>query len=406
MHKVPLLGNFINQALRLIVPYFPRSTFYVRGRYLFDNTHNKVLLRGINLPLLDDWDFPASHNLPELEKTGANAVRIQWYIDYPNAPPPAPQRPAYDLTHLDGFLDECRQNRIIPILMLADCTCEPDTQLVNTKLVPWWTRADVVAVLNKHRKYLIINLGNEVGNYRWAGATVAALNAFKDAYKQAIVSIRNAGLQMPIMIDAPDCGTTIGAFTSIGQELIDHDPRRNILLSVHAYWAGYDGMTELNDLSLTKLPLIFGEIANKQAELVDGNLVQCHYDIDGKNENNPPSTGFKYQSLLASLSQLEIGWLAWSWWKDGCASRQITSSGKYANLTPYGNDIVNNGGYGLRLGYFRAVRTSTLPESPCCGHVIPVHTGQLLGAAQRNDDVGERSRTRQALHQTGQWRLI
>ena len=40
-----------------------------------------------------------------------------------------------------------------------------------------------------------------------------------------------------VMIDAPDCGTSLHAFTSIGQELIDHDPRHNLLLSAHAYWA-------------------------------------------------------------------------------------------------------------------------------------------------------------------------
>lgn len=212
------------------------DVFYVTGRRLRDNDRVPVTLRGVNLPLLDDWDFPASDRLAEVEKSGANAVRIQWYAQYPD-----PARPAYSITHLDAFLDRCRLHRMIPILELHDCTCQGDPQLVNIQLIPWWTRADVVKVLRRHERYLIINLANELGEYRFGGATPAALDAFKNAYKQAISSIRAQGLRMPIMIDAPDCGTSLHALVSIGHELINHDPRRSLLMSAHAYWAGWDG---------------------------------------------------------------------------------------------------------------------------------------------------------------------
>jgi mannan endo-1,4-beta-mannosidase len=36
------------------------DVFYVEGRYLYDNDRRKVILRAINLPLLDDWNFPGS----------------------------------------------------------------------------------------------------------------------------------------------------------------------------------------------------------------------------------------------------------------------------------------------------------------------------------------------------------
>ena len=64
-----------------------RETFYVEGRHLHDPNGKKIILRGINLPLLDDWDFPPNDKLADLEQTGANAVRIQWYINYGNAQP-------------------------------------------------------------------------------------------------------------------------------------------------------------------------------------------------------------------------------------------------------------------------------------------------------------------------------
>jgi mannan endo-1,4-beta-mannosidase len=335
------------------------TTLEVRGRFLFDTAGNKIVLRGINLPVLDDWAFPGSDRLAEVEQTGANVVRLEWYVHYPG-----PGRPAYALADLDRLLAKCAANRMIAIVELHDYTCEADAELVNTGLIPWWTSRAVVDVLNRHRRYLIVNLANELGSYRWADPPAAGLNAYKAAYKRAITAVRNAGLDMPIMIDAPDCGTSIHAFTSIGQELIDHDPKRNLLLSAHAYWAdpGFDGQAEIAKAVAANLPIVFGEIANKQAEGAD----ECHYDLDGTAENHPPVAGpggmpFTYQALLTSLGQREIGWLAWSWWKDSCPNRQMTSTGAYANLTPYGNDLVNNTTYGLRQGTFHATRTPTLP---------------------------------------------
>ena len=95
-----------------------RETFYTEGRHLHDPNGKKIILRGINLPLLDDWDFPPGDKLADLEQTGANAVRIQWYINYGNA-----QRPAYTLADLDAFLTQCKAKRMIPILGLWDVTC-------------------------------------------------------------------------------------------------------------------------------------------------------------------------------------------------------------------------------------------------------------------------------------------
>src|SRR5688572_23692106 len=62
------------------------SRYWLRG-----NDHKKLVLKGINIPLVDDWDFPATSpygRLEELAKTGANCVRIQWYAQYPAASRP------------------------------------------------------------------------------------------------------------------------------------------------------------------------------------------------------------------------------------------------------------------------------------------------------------------------------
>ncbi len=324
-----------------------RETFYTDGRHLHDPNGKKIILRGINLPLLDDWNFPPNDNLADLEQTGANAVRIQWYINYGNA-----DRPAYTLADLDGVLTQCKANHMIPILGLWDIPCPDDATLVNTRLIPWWTSDEVVAVLNKHKLYLIINLANELGVYRWSNNPATALSGFKNAYKSALTSIREK-LHMPVMIDAPDCGTSIDALITIGQELIDHDPDHNLLLSVHAYWAAYDGMPHIDSAVNGNLPIVFGEVANKQDETIAGVPQYCFYDLDGLDQNHPPQNAFTYQRLLQTLKTQEIGWLAWSWGPDGCASRTIgkydQNTHQYEGLTePFGNDIVNHPDYGLK----------------------------------------------------------
>jgi mannan endo-1,4-beta-mannosidase len=331
---------------------FPRQTFYTDGRHLHDPNGNKVILRGINLPLLDDWNFPQSNKLADLVQTGANTVRIQWYMDYGN-----PDRPAYTLTNLDAFLTQCKVNSIIPILGLWDVTCQADPKLVNTQLIPWWTSSEVVTLLNKHKQYLIINLANELGFVRWSDDPIAALTEFKNAYKSALTSIREH-LHMPIIIDAPDCGTSIDPWIEIGRELIDSDPDRNLLLSVHSYWAAYDGMQYIDTIVNLNLPIVFGEVANKQDETIAGVTQFCFYDLDGLQQNQPPQFGFTYQNLLQILKTNEIGWLAWSWSPDSCASRNI---GKYDENSiyeglnePFGDDIVNHPDYGLKNSAQRA----------------------------------------------------
>jgi mannan endo-1,4-beta-mannosidase len=318
------------------------ATLYTSGRYLYGRDGKQITLRGINYPLLDDWNFPGKDALAEIAKTGANALRIQWYVNYGS-----PDRPKYSLTDLDNFLLRCATAGMIPILMLSDLTCASDANLVNTQLIPWWTSAKVIKVLQKHAKYLIINIANEVGFYRWADDPNAALASYAAAYATAIASMRKAGLIVPLMIDAPDCGTSLDAFLTIGQQLITADPSHNLLLSAHAYWAAYAGIPFIQKCITAKLPIVFAEVANKQDESIEGNTVYCYYDLDGTHTNLGPTNGFTYQSLLTLLQKDTVSWLVWSWGPDNCAARQLSTNSTFASLTPFGNDIVNNPLYGL-----------------------------------------------------------
>ena len=77
-----------------------KPTLYIRNGALYDNASKKVILRGINLPLLDDWTFPGADTIAELDLTGPYAVPIQWYVNYGN-----PDRPAYHVVQPSCLLD-------------------------------------------------------------------------------------------------------------------------------------------------------------------------------------------------------------------------------------------------------------------------------------------------------------
>ena len=321
------------------------SNLYVAGRFLNTRSGSKLILRGINLPLLDDWEFPGSDYLDAVAQSNANAIRIQWYKQYPQPAPPNPQRGPYPLSALDSFLHRCAQAQMVPILMLADLTCSSDTSQLNSTLVTWWTDPDVVAVLQKHAEYLIINIGNEVGYYHWAGDSSDVLAAYVSDYAKAINSIRAVGLNVPLMIDATDCGSSLDVFLTVGEQLIEADPLHNILLSAHAYWAGYNGLDWIESCVSAALPIVFGEVSNIQ----DGDTADTYYSLDaeGRNPWPPAPNGFTYQALLAAAFHHEIGWLAWSWGPDKNADRRLSADGAFASLTPWGEDFLQNPTYGL-----------------------------------------------------------
>ena len=78
------------------------ATLYTSGADLCGLDGKKIILRGVDYPLLDDWNFPGKDSLAEIAKTGANAIRIQWYVNYGS-----PDRPKYSLNDLDSFLLRC-----------------------------------------------------------------------------------------------------------------------------------------------------------------------------------------------------------------------------------------------------------------------------------------------------------
>jgi mannan endo-1,4-beta-mannosidase len=251
------------------------DTFYVSGRDLYDRCGEKVVLRGVNEMIVWSEGKDGVPEYTEIAKTGANAVRIVWNEEGSAA-------------ELDVAIQNAVAQKLIPMVehhgATGDLTKVPS-------VVDYWTQTDVVAVLKKHAPYLLLNIANE------AGESGTQQQAFATTYQTAITRIRGTGVTVPLVIDAPGWGQDVDVLQAAGPGLIEHDPEKNLLFSVHMWWNDATGTrvtTELEQSVQMGLPLIVGEFAQ--------------HAVSGCNQNP-----FAYGVLLTEAQKHGVGWLAWSW---------------------------------------------------------------------------------------------
>lgn len=335
------------------------QTMYVEGKDLYTASGQKITLRGINYPIIDEgWntlDNEADYKfkIDEAAKTGANAIRIPWYSNgvhwMDNITPGTVDGFVNDGT-LSEIIRYSHEKGMIPILELHDpnlldengnveeyrITCSNNWNYFNTVVRNFWKSEAILNLIEENKEYLIINLANEFGYANWTGNTQQAMNIFETNYSTLIHEIRQLGVEVPIMIDAPDCGMSSTELLSISESIQDTDPAHNLIFSAHAYWQAYAPTTaaietKLEEIATTNVPFILGEVASRQD--VTGS---CSHTLD-------------YPTILTKSCEKNIGWLAWAYTQD-CSSRVMTTNGVFNTLTNYGQDLVYNADYGLISG--------------------------------------------------------
>ncbi|MBS1686982.1 MAG: cellulase family glycosylhydrolase [Bacteroidetes bacterium] len=334
-YRYPLqkLFSILFLFLALSTLHAQQTNIKTHGRYITGPCGDTVLLHGVNYAPYN-WGYDNTQlHLSEIAQTGANAVRMPWYA-YSSAP-------YYTAQWLDTAIRTCIDHRMIPIIELHNLTCDGNTADIDT-LAYWYVRPDIMAVINKYQSSLIINFANELGYVSWANNSATAQQTYVSSYQTAISTLRNAGIKVPLMIDAPDCGMSLDVLNGIAAGIISSDPDHNIIFSTHAYWTAYanNDSATMDQIITTALasdyPFVIGELANYQDNTDNnGNTQYCHWTLD-------------YQALLHICMRHNVGWLVWSWDQDLCAARQMSTDGSYAHLSAFGSDVVLNSGYGLR----------------------------------------------------------
>lgn len=288
------------------------NTIYVDGKNLYDVKGSQIILRGVNEMFIWADDFLGDSIIPEIAKTGANALRIVWLTDS--------STPIATPDNLDHILQNAIDNGLFPMPELHDATGNWNKL---DSLIDYWTRPDVVAVLKKHEEYLLLNIANECGDHE------INANQFLAGYKKAIDRLRAAGLKCPLVIDASGWGQDIDILIETGPELLLHDPEQNLIFSVHMWWPAKDGATQriINGIERAvalNLPLIVGEFAPMG--------VGCARSID-------------YETIMEQCQKHEIGWLSWSWGavpNGDCHEMDMTRGnerGTFEGLTDWGLEV-------------------------------------------------------------------
>jgi mannan endo-1,4-beta-mannosidase len=240
----------------------------------------------------------------EIAKTGANSVRIVWTYSENTTP-----------AELDRAITNAAKNQLIPMVEILDQTCEWSRAAFD-KVLSWWLQPDIVKVMKKHEKYVLLNFANEMGN------SDTTLENYKSEYKRVIEKMRGAGLRSTIVIDAPGCGQNETIMLDAANYLIESDPLKNVMMSLHLWWVPQDKdritnlMTRAHKLNI---PLVIGEFA--------GVAVDC-------------KTPTFYSHLMKIAQDTETGWMPWSWDKsNGCQAHSMTKDDTYSGLFGYGKDV-------------------------------------------------------------------
>jgi mannan endo-1,4-beta-mannosidase len=301
----------------------PKQTFYTKGKQLHDRLGNKVILRGVNKMSVwdEDADPAGSISFPEIRKTGANTVRIVWAIRKDL------QLGISDteIAHLDALIATAKANHLIPTIELHDGTGDWNRL---QDLVNYWIQPEVVNIIKKHQAYLLVNIGNEVGDDTVTEAQFIA------GYTNAIRSMRTAGIHTPLVIDAADWGQNLALLDATASTLLNADPDRNLLFSVHIYWSKFTGVdaneirSRLQNSVNLGYPLIVGEFS-KFGGYAGENVSICSDDGE-----------IDYLTVLEVCNQNEIGWYAWEWGPGNnfndpaCDVMDMTPDRLFASLKP------------------------------------------------------------------------
>ncbi len=339
-----LLVHFNHQAY---------AQMYVSGRHLYTQNNEKVILRGVNEMFVWYGDKSGWSIYPEIEKTGANCVRIAWNT-------------AGSTADLKNTIYNCvTRGKSIAMVTLMDAT--GDMSKLQSCL-DYWKKADVKQAIQDFKKWTIVNIANEAGDNNVDDAT------YKSKYKDAISQLRNAGYTVPLVVDATGWGQNFDQVQRTWSEIFNSDPQRKTLFSVHPYWTsgGNDRINNMvNAVNNAGIPFIIGEGPEKVG-----------WDC---------STGIDYKYAMQRFKEGEIGWMAWSWGgvrNGNCVSGNaydMTTNGYYGSWTSdWGRDVAFYNTYSIKN---TSVRPASLSSSNPFARAETWVTPELAESNEEESDV-------------------
>jgi len=287
----------------------------VNGRFLTAPTGEKIVYRGINEMFV--WGDTQGATLAEIAKSGANSVRIVWLSTSPAA-------------GLDTLVSRAIRAKLLPVVEFHDATGKWES--LPTLVKAWRTKA-YLDMIQRHEKYLVVNIGNEVGD----GSV--SLAEYVAGYDSSVAQLRRSGVRVPLMIDAPNYGSNYSMMAAASKTLLMQDSLRNLLFSVHMWWPIKNNTDKATTVARIKssvadavaknIPMVVGEFGEAFTSTLATTAVA-------------EADSIPFRTIMDECQKNQIGWMAWSWGKvdnNPQIDLNMTTDGTFAGLQTWGLEV-------------------------------------------------------------------
>lgn len=295
MHKI-LTTLFCAAAVSMAASALPSKPFKPQDGKLYDANGNEFVMRGVNYP----WAWYSGNEymvLPAAKRIGCNTVRIS--LGDGNSLNSSYRKPS--TSELENLINLCEQNKLVAIFVFHNETGNNDVSNLEFAANAW---GDYTEVLNRHQSTVLVNITNE-----WYGKW-DQLGTWAEAYKSVIPKMRQKGLKNTIVVDAAGWGQCCSSVAVYGGEIVNADPDRNTILSMHYYQdAAKNDFTAQNNV---RNALASG------ATVMIGEIAYRHQGSD-----------VAWQATLDICQEKGVGWLGWSWTGNGGSTSDCDMFGSW-----------------------------------------------------------------------------
>jgi hypothetical protein len=286
------------------------GTLQVQGRRLLDTCGNPLVIRGVEETIGIGMEVQGSWNglVDQIALTNSNAMRF------------LPDMSQLTLAQIESILARAVSHQLVVFLS------------VGTSNRAWFAQANVKTMLDKYKKWLVLDALEEVdydNRTQWQADAIAAVTYF-----------RGQGYTEPLTVIANLSGRDLPSLLSNGPAVVAADPLGRTILGWQAYWGsngwyqGQYGMTLAQGI----------DAAAQQAFPIQlGILYYPDWYVFGA------SVTLDTSGAMAGAQRNGLGWLWWDYYNPFSSENSLSpSNGMASNLNAtFGNAVVNTDANGI-----------------------------------------------------------
>ena len=305
--------------------YNKSKGFFTLNGQLYDANGHEFVARGVNNAHYLDMNGREVDNpyndIDNIAGFGANSTRIVWQTHR--------NTKAHD-RHLEKVIQTNIDNNMIPLVDAAhEVMGKTNPSEILDKAVGYYVeRADL---WEKYEKHAILQIGNEFGDWKMSKNQ---REKFPQIYKEAVTRLRDAGIDNTLVFSTFHWGKDYTLIREYGQEIINHDPQKNVMFDLHFYSGEGESKAKIADAfdSLTgkEIPFLIGEFASEHPKKgwKHGTPV---YDIED-------------EFIMSQAEEHGVGYYPWAWneWEPELGRLALANWGADSrdDLTPDGQKLI------------------------------------------------------------------